>query len=285
MKSRGNIFLFASCLLILSTLAVKAQVGTVDASARMKPTLVVLGTYRMETAGYNVTNPKDADVTAPERQKQIVALVERLKKIKPTKIAVECAAADDARTNYAYNRYLSEGYQLSKNETNQIGFRLAKELSHEKVYCVDWVESPTELLSNYRRNASRDVELVGFLRTFYQNLKKDMDAEYEKLFTFSVTDQLVLLNQRARMEKEHQRYFDLLRIGREKEHVGVNFLSWWYGKNMKILTNIMKITDSPGDRVLVIYGAEHNKLLTQFAKESGYYKVESPLKYLKSGKK
>ena len=284
MKLRWKIFLFASCFLILSMRVVEAQVGTVEASAKTKPTLAVLGTYRMETAGNNVIDSKVADVTTPERQKQIVATVERLKKFKPTKIAIECDIADDTRTRYTYNRYLSEGYQLSKNETNQIGFRLAKELSHEKLYCVDWVESPTELLNNYRRNASKDVELVKFLRTFYQNLKKETDAEHEKLFTLSVTNQLVLLNQHARMEKEHQRYFDLLRIGREKEHVGVNFLSWWYGKNMKILTNIIKITDSPNDRVLVIYGVEHNKLLTQFAKESGFYNVESPLKYLKSKK-
>lgn len=284
MKLRRNIFLFASCFLIISTLAVEAQVEMLDASAKTKPTLVVLGTYRMETAGNNVIDPKVADVTTPERQKQIVALVGRLKKFKPTKIAVECNTADDTRTRYAYNQYLSGGYLLSKNETNQIGFRLAKELDHEKVYCVDWVELPTELYSNYRQNASKDVEMVKFLRTFYQNLKKGIDAEYEKLFTLSVTDQLVFLNQHARMEKEHQRYFDLLRIGREKEHVGVNFLSWWYGKNMKILTNIMKITDSPNDRVLVIYGVEHNKLLTQFAKESAFYNVESPLKYLKSKK-
>ncbi|HSK72750.1 MAG TPA: DUF5694 domain-containing protein [Pyrinomonadaceae bacterium] len=285
MKLRANIFLFVSFFLILSTFAAEAQVGKVDASAKTKPTLVVLGTYRMETAGNNVKDPKAADITAPERQKQIAALVERLKKIKPTKIALECAIASDARTNDAYNQYLSGSYQLSKNETNQIGFRLAKELSHKKVYCVDSVELPNELLSNYQRNASRDAEFVRFLRTFYRNQKKGIDAEYEKLFPLSVTDQLFLLNQHARMEKEHQRYFDLLRIGREKEYLGVSFLSWWYGKNMKILTNIIKITDSPNDRVLVIYGVEHNKLLTQFAKESAFYNVESPLKYLKSRKK
>jgi hypothetical protein len=284
MKLRGNIFLFASCFFILSTFAVEAQVGMVDASAKTKPTFVVLGTYRMETAGNNVENGKVADMTSPERQKQIVALVERLKKFKPTKIAIECDIANDARTHDAYNQYLSGDYQLSKNETNQIGFRLAKELSHKKVYCVDWSELPNELLSNYRRSASKDVEFVRFLRTFYRNLKKGLDAEYEKLSALPVTDQLVLLNQHARMEKEHRRYFDLMRVGREKEYAGVNFLLWWYGKNMKILNNIIRITDSPDDRVLVIYGAEHNKLLTQFAKESAFYNVESPLKYLKSKK-
>ena len=51
-----------------------------------------------------------------------------------------------------------------------------------------------------------------------------------------------------------------------------------------ILVNIISITDSPEDRVLVIYGAGHTKLLIQLAKESGFYNVESPLKYLKSMK-
>ena len=53
---------------------------------------------------------------------------------------------------------------------------------------------------------------------------------------------------------------------------------------MKIFAHLIRITDSPGDRILVIYGAGHAKLLNQFAKESGYYDVESPLKYLKKEK-
>lgn len=129
MKLLGNHFLFVSCFLTLSTFAVEAQVGKVDTKAKTKPTLVVLGTYRMETAGNSGANPESADVTTPERQKQIAALVEKLKKIKPTKIALECDITNDPKVNNAFNQYLSGSYQLSKNETNLIGFRLAKELS------------------------------------------------------------------------------------------------------------------------------------------------------------
>jgi pheromone shutdown protein TraB len=53
---------------------------------------------------------------------------------------------------------------------------------------------------------------------------------------------------------------------------------------MVILTNIIRLTDSMDDRILVVYGAGHNKLLNQLAKESDFYTVESPLKYLKSKK-
>ncbi|MDQ3749093.1 MAG: DUF5694 domain-containing protein [Acidobacteriota bacterium] len=236
----------------------------------------------MGTPGNNVVNPKVTDVTTPERQKQMVELVEKLKKFKPTKIAVECDNENDAKTQEIYDKYLSGNYQLSKNETNQIGFRLAKELGHKKVYCVDWGIFPDDPLYNYEKYASKDAELDSFLKGVYRNLKKEIDAEYEKLFPLSIIDQLILLNQTERMEKDHRVYFDFMRIGRGKEYAGANYVSWWYRRNMTILTNIIRITGSPNDRILVIYGVGHNKLLTQFAKESGFYTVESPLKYLQS---
>ena len=284
MKLREGFFLFGICFLFLSTFAVKAQIGTVDRDAQTKPALVVLGTYHMGTAGKNVFSGKVDEVTSPERQKQMVQLVEKLKRFRPTKIVVECDIEDDAKTQEIYDRYLSGSYQLSKNETNQIGFRMAKELGHKKVYCVDWGIFPGDPLYNYEKYASKDAELDSFLKGVYRIRKKETDAEHERLFTLSVIDQLVLLNQPDRMEKDHQGYFDLMRIGRGKEYVGANYLSWWYGRNMKILVNIIRLTESPNDRILVIYGAGHNKLLTQFAKESGFYSVESPLRYLKSKK-
>ena len=282
MKLREKFFLFGLCFLTLPMSAAKAQTGIViDRNARIKPALVVLGTYHMGTPGNNVVNGKVDDVAGPERQKQIVELVEKLKKFKPTKIVVECDLEDDAKTREIYERYLSGNYQLSKNETNQIGFRLAKESGHKKVYCVDWSDFWDDPTINYEKYASKDAELDSFLKGVYRNLKKEVEAEHEKLFTLPVVDQLILLNQPDRIEKTHQVYFDFMRIGRGKEYIGTNYVSWWYRRNLTILDNIIRLTDSPHDRILVVYGSGHLKLLTQFAKESGFYNVESPLKYLK----
>ena len=283
MKLREKVFLFVFCFLL--TLGVKSQIGSVDRDAKTKPTLVVLGTYHMGTPGKNVVNGKVDDITTPERQKQIVALVEKLKKFNPTKIALECDIEDDAKTQEIYDQYLSGNYGLSKNETNQIGFRLAKKLGHKKVYCVDWGIFPDDPLYNYEKYASQDAELDSFLKGVYGNLKQEVNAESERLMMMPVTDQLIFLNQPDRIEKNHKIYFDFLRIGRGKEYVGANYVSWWYGRNMKILDNIIRITDSPKERILIVYGAGHLKLLTQFAKESGFYNVENPLKYLNSKKK
>jgi Family of unknown function (DUF5694) len=284
MKLRGKFFPFCFCFIFLSTFVVKAQIGIVDRDAKTKPTLVILGTYHMGTPGNNVVNGKVDDVTSPERQKQVVQLVEKLGKFKPTKIVVECDLEADAKTQEIYDQYLSGSYQLSKNETNQIGFRLAKELGHKKVYCVDWSDFWDDPAINYEKYASKDAGLDSFLKGVYQKLKKEVDAEHERLFTLPVIGQLVLLNQPDRIEKNHKIYFDLMRIGRGKEYIGANYVSWWYRRNLTILDNIIRLTDSPNDRILVIYGSGHLKLLTQFAKESDFYNVESPLQYLKSKK-
>ncbi|MBI3283809.1 MAG: hypothetical protein HYZ65_03010 [Burkholderiales bacterium] len=282
MRLREKSVLLGFCFLFLSTFDVQAQTGIVDRDAKTKPALVVLGTYHMGTPGNNVVNGKVDDISSKERQTQIVRLVEKLKAFQPTKIVMECDLEDDAKTNEKYDKYLSGNYPLSKNETDQLGFRLAKESGHKKVHCVDWSDFWDDPSINLWKYAAKDAELDRFLKGVEGNLKKEVDAEHEKLFTLPVIDQLTLLNQPERMEKDHQIYFDYMRIGRGKEYFGTNYLAWWYRRNLTILDHIIRITDSPYDRILVIYGAGHAKLLTQFARESGFYQVDSPLQYLKA---
>jgi hypothetical protein len=284
MKFREKYLLAALSFLILAAAPVKAQIGIVDSRARVKPTLVILGTYHMGTPGNNIVNGKTDDVTTPARQKQMAALIEKLKKFRPTKIAVEIDGEDGAKTEGIYDKYLSGNYQLTKNETNQIGFRLAKALGHKKIYCIDWSDFWDDPAINYEKHAKRDPEQEAFMKGVYAGIKKRIDDESAKLLSLSIIDQLILLNQPARAETDHQVYFDLMRIGIGREYAGAGYVAWWYRRNLVIFDNIIRLTDSPNDRILVIYGVGHNKLLNQLAKESGFYRVESPLRYLK-GKK
>jgi hypothetical protein len=282
MKLREKIFLLGFYFLFLSTFNAQAQIGIVDSDAKIKPTLVVLGSYHMGTPGNNVVNGKVDDISTPERQKQIVQLVAKLQTFKPTKIVLECDLEDGQKIQATYEKYLSGIYQLSKNETNQIGLRLAKELGHQKVYCVDWSDFWDDPSINLWKYSAKDTELDSFRKRIEGNLKAEVDAEDKILFTLPVIDQLAFINQQDRLEKMHKIYFDYLRIGRDKEYIGTNYVSWWYRRNLTIFNNIIRLTDAPNDRILVIYGAGHAKLLTQFARESDFYQVESPLKYLKS---
>lgn len=125
---RRNVNSFLWVLLLVLMFHTNSSAQNNQTSTK-KPTILVIGTYHM-------TDDAE-DVTKPKRQREIEDLVTRLKNFRPTKIAVE-ALFDNAKVNESYSQYLSGTYQLSHNETNQIGFRLARELRHQKVYPIDW---------------------------------------------------------------------------------------------------------------------------------------------------
>ena len=282
MKKSNEFFLWLLIVLFIGHSIVLAQIGKVNAEAARKPKLVVLGSYHMANPGFDRAKSEVDNVLQPKRQTEIVELVELLKQFKPTKIAVECPPKDEAGFNNKYQQYLKGEYELKSGEPEQIGFRLAKQMRVERLNCIDWNDYPVGDISNYDYNefAQKDAELKSFLEKRSQKLQQAVSENDEILKNLSVVEQYKFLNQPENIDKSHQRYFDFVRIGRGDEYVGANYLSHWYGRNMKIFANLIRITDSPDDRILAIYGAGHAKLLNQFAKESGYYDVESPLKYL-----
>lgn len=270
-------------LLLILSFTVSAQIGIVDADAKQKPGFVVLGAYHFANPGKDVAKSTVDDVLKPQRQKEIQQLVALLEKYKPTKIVVEIKTENQAKTQADYEKYVRGEYTLARNEAEQIGFRLAKNLGLKTVYCVDWNKNPIGDISNYDYSefAAKNSELKTFLQKHRQDLQKNVAENSEKLLKISIVEQFKFLNQKQNLDKSHRGYFDFVRLGLGDEYVGANYLSHWYGRNMKIFANIIRITDSPKDKILVIYGAGHAHLLNQFAAESGYFDVESPLKYLK----
>ena len=103
----------------------------------MKPTIMVLGSGHLSNPGMDSFNYKMDDVLAPKRQREIEQLVTQLKAFQPTKIALEVDERFDADINADYQAYLKGTYELKRSEGNQIGFRLAKQMGHPRVYCVD----------------------------------------------------------------------------------------------------------------------------------------------------
>lgn len=277
----GLLFL---CLLLSCVNLVKAQIGIVDREAKSKPGLLVLGSYHFANPGRDTVKSKVTDVSTPERQLQLEALVEKLKKFKPTKIVLECGVEKNAEFQEKFSKYLAGDYRLSINEREQIGFKLAKAAGLKQIYCVDWDDdapgNPSEY--NYGEFAAKDKELDAFLKKLFAKFQADGDKQSEKLLKLSIVDQFIYMHNASEIEKSHVGYYDIMRLGRGKEYVGANWVSYWYGRNLKILANIIRITDSPQDRILAVYGFGHLKLLNQFAAESGFYNVENPIKYLKS---
>jgi Family of unknown function (DUF5694) len=75
-------------------------------------------------------------------------------------------------------------------------------------------------------------------------------------------------------------YYDLMDFGKDENYVGTDVMKDWYERNLKIYTNITRITEGKNDRILVLYGSGHSFLLKQFLHDSGRYTVVEANKYL-----
>src|SRR5215510_11390395 len=135
----------------------QAASGAEPTAARTE--VLVLGTYHMANPGRDIVNLKVDDVLAPKRQAEIAQLVEVLKKFNPTKIAVEAELGSD-RIPRRYSDYVAGKYDLTANEVEQIGFRLAKQLGHKTVFPVDVdVDFPYQRVVNYAKSSGRSKGL------------------------------------------------------------------------------------------------------------------------------
>jgi hypothetical protein len=235
-----------------------------------KPTILVLGVYHFNSNG--------EDVTTPKRQKEIEEVVALLKKFQPTKIAVE-APFDNVKINEDYSQYLAGHYPLPPNEINQLGFRLAKELDHARVYPIDWRNKfdllPVMTFANANKQGAVVQKGVARLTAQEQQLKKLIKtATITEILRFLNTDDSV-------KEVDYLMLTTLVHVGKDNNYVGTDVLAGWYERNLKIFTNLTRVIETSEDRILVIIGSGHVKLLRQFIEETGEYSLEKAEKYLK----
>jgi hypothetical protein len=244
-------------------------------SGAQKPTVLVLATYHMDNPGLDLMNVQSDDVLTEKRQKEIREFVNLLKRFKPTKIAVETPFGS-VKINEQYSRHLRGEYQLTRNEIDQIGYRLAKELNHQKVYGID-AEGRFDIGRVFAfagANNQQDIVDRGMA------IGKRQVAEENKLIqTATITEIYKVMNDQRRIDEAHRAYMMMSRIGKDKEYPGVDLLADWYKRNLKIFSNITRITQSKDDRILVIIGGNHVKQLQQFIEDSGEYNLEMAGKY------
>ena len=290
------IMLLAAVLLAVSTVASDDQTdpSTGDTTQMTKKTtIMILGSWHFTSSGLDGVNTKTDDVLAPKRQREIEQLIEQLKAFKPTKIALEVDPSRCGREIKSYQGYLNGTYTLEPYEGDQIGYRLAKEFGHSRVYCVDYwpkhwpVHIDHELMDTGAFAKAHGQEHLLQPPPTGKNATRDADGKiwikpekYEPMI-----DKYIRINQPESRRADHQGYIRAARVGLGTEYPGANWLVHsWYSRNLKIFVNITRITESADDRILLIIGAGHVYLVQQFLENSGDYHLESPLKYLDAEK-
>lgn len=233
--------------------------GQIPVQPGSQAEILVLGTYHMANPGHDIFNMQADDVLSPKRQQEIAQLIEVLKKFRPTKIAIESDIWSKQRVGQ-YSDYLTGKYTLSRNEIEQIGFRLAKEMSHKNIYPVDVDgDFPIGRITNYAKANGRGDKLEAAMSGWGALVKEQGDF----LKTHTVLEMLEYLNSDSRAIRDMGLYYEIVRYGDASDYAGADLLASWYQRNIRIYQNIVRLIESPNERVLVIYGSGHLGWLRQ----------------------
>jgi Family of unknown function (DUF5694) len=245
-----------------------AALGGKNAGAQV----LVIGSYHMSNPRLDPVNITADDVLAPTRQREIEQLVAQLAVFKPTKVAVEIPFGRDSMSNSLYRRYVGGTHTLDRTEMQQLGFRAAKLAGLPRIYGVDY---------------DLDVNLAGVmvwalthgqpeLATAAQTLGTRLVAEADSMMKHATVSEIIAALNSARADSAHGIYLAALRVGADTSYPGATVAARWYERNLKIASNILRVIDSPTDRVLVIIGAAHAPILRELLERVPGVRVVPP---------
>jgi hypothetical protein len=249
---RSRMVTVALSLFALAALPLSPQ-SSASRQATARAEVMVVGVYHMSNPGSDVFNMDVDDVLSPKRQAEIAQVAAVLRQFRPTKIAVE-AIFSDRSTLQRYSDYVAGTYELTRNEVDQLGFRVARELGHSTVFPVDVRgEFPYPRLVKYAR-ATGQTPAFDALEG---KTGEAVDALTTYIATHTVLETLLYMNSDDQVAVAVGSYFRLAEFGESWDWAGADLVSDWFRRNMRIYTNIVRLIDSPDERILVIYGAGH----------------------------
>jgi hypothetical protein len=245
-----------------------------------RPQLLILGSPHLANHNRDIANVHVEDVRTPERQREIEAVVAGLAAFHPTRVAVEWPADKQADLDKRYADYRAGRYQLSADEVDQIGLRLAARLRLSRVDAVDWNEMPPGADRDYDFPAWAEAHGRGAeWKAFQQSSQARADARGRLMGCTPISAWYRRFNTPEYRRKDQRAYYEIATFGNQASNPGAAWVGAWYARNLRILDNLRAVA-KPGDRIVVIYGAGHGFLLDQQARESDAFRVVDTLAYL-----
>ena len=232
--------------------------------------LLILGTFHFKDAGLDDYKPEvDVDILSPPRQKELEALLEKLAAFRPTKVLVEVKQDRQGELDERYSAYRAGSDELPANEVYQVGFKLAGQLGHERVFAVDVLGRNYEGLPD-RQTYAREHGQEDLLESPWDERFTDLYRHDDHLKArTSLIDYLVYLSSEERLRIGHGHYvLRDLALGVDGEYPATDSVSgWWYNRNLRIYSNILRVMEA-GDRLLLLIGAGHVPIIRHAAAAS-----------------
>ena len=235
--------------------------------------VLLLGVFHFSNPGLDVAKFKNADILSEERQKEVMQIVEQLKKISPDKVFIEGVPEEQNRLDSILDQYKKGKYTLSSNEIDQLGLRLAKDLNLPGVYPVDYRDADFPFDSLMKSaTAAGQTDIIHFVQHTIDSVQTSFNDNLSKS---TITQMLLRENTPGAIQLQNEFYFRMLPVGKQGNHVGSYLVSEWWRRNMIIYENILKRLDGNEKVILVIFGSGHTALLHEMMQYNSNIKLIS----------
>lgn len=282
--------LIALAVALVATAAVAACTSTSapNTNAASDPNTIqvmILGTFHMDNPGADLNNAKVDPVTTPAKQVQLQQVADALARFKPTAIAVERIAKDQATMlDHRYPEFKPADLLTNGDERAQVGYRLANQLKLDRVYGIDEQDHdgeisyfPYELVDAWATAHGRadDLNAMG------AGIQKELAVFEARQKTETLGQLLHDYNQPDSLMSEggNAFYMNVMKFGAGADQPGAILNGRWYTRNAVIFSKLLQVA-KPGDRIIVIYGGGHSYWLRNLVKQMPGYKLVEATDYL-----
>jgi hypothetical protein len=235
--------------------------------------VLLLGTFHFADQGLDDSAPsRQVELASEADRREIEEVLSRLAAWKPTRVAVEWPAGEQAALDSAYAEFRAGTAPATANERSTIGFELARQLGHPRVFSIDapaaWYDSTInteKLIAVAERHGQRD--LMARAQRWFDYMDRAGGREAGAPRTLLQT--LVDINRPESLRRLHSRYLvGQIEVGGEGDYTGADMRSAWFNRNIRIFSNLLRMRGGPGGRVLVLIGAGHVPILDHLARNS-----------------
>lgn len=260
--------------------------------------VMLLGTFHMHNPGLDEVNVRADDVLSERRQEDLQTLADRLVDWEPNRIAVERPYDRAETVNEQYRSYaigertygvessfhsthplVSETDSECRSEVVQVGFRVADSLGHDRVYPID---EPMDLgnkdLTALEERGLEPERKIPVEQPDHQTREL---ADSERLASSTITSYLAWLNREEQLRYNHEGMFgQYIRYGRGDNYGGPQALARWYQRNRRMVHHLWRAIEPSDERLLLIVGSGHVRVLRHLLEETPQFCPVSPLPYL-----
>jgi hypothetical protein len=247
---------------------------------KKKTKVVILATFHFVSNNDAIKRSRENMLTEA-KQKEINELNNTLARFNPNKIFIEWEPQRQKRVDSTYAAFLKGSFPLTGNEVYQIGFKLAKQLNHPTVYCMD---APGDYLFDTVMKTAKKMGQDKAIDSFYNHWASNALKEDSLQRLLTVKERLKIINQESGIMSYHSINAGVPvapYVGKVGEYAGAEFMGEWYKRNIRMYSNIVRQVYATDNAILVIVGAGHARIIRHFFEDNPAFEVVKAVEILK----